>query len=229
MPTMAEAIRDAVKHAGGRATRHQIRAYIDEHYAGQWQPATLTAHLYACVVNNRKAYEHHPHAPRFLYKYPDGTFELYDEKRHGPNIWDPATQSMEPEDVAPETTDASVSLERDVEDALVNNLAAIEPGLMFLERQVSTPVGRVDILARHSDGITTVIEIKVGEAKHGAVGQVAKYMGRYAKEGRVRGILVSNDFSEGAESAASMIPGLQLYRFRVRFDFEQVPAAPSVK
>jgi hypothetical protein len=53
------------------------------------QPATLSAHLYPRAVNNPKAYVHHPNAERFLYKLADGTFELYDEEVHGPNLWVP--------------------------------------------------------------------------------------------------------------------------------------------
>jgi hypothetical protein len=41
------------------------------------------------VVNNPKAYTHHPHAERFLYRNIDGSLEFYDDKIHGPNLWAP--------------------------------------------------------------------------------------------------------------------------------------------
>ena len=64
-----------------------IRQFVDERYPGIWQPSTLTTHLYG--ARSKKSYIHHPHAKRFLYKNADGTFALYDEGSHGPNIWTP--------------------------------------------------------------------------------------------------------------------------------------------
>ena len=48
-----------------------------------------SAHLYACVVNNRKAYIHHPSIEKFMYRHSDGSFELYSEQMHGQNQWAP--------------------------------------------------------------------------------------------------------------------------------------------
>ena len=88
MATMKQAIKEAFEQSEGALSKEVIRQFVDERYPGIWQPATLTAHLYACAINNPKSYIHHPHAKRFLYKNADGTFELYDEGSHGPNIWD---------------------------------------------------------------------------------------------------------------------------------------------
>ena len=124
MTTMAQVIRSFVEEAGGSVTSEQIRRHIVAEYSGQWQPRTLQAHLYACAVNNPKAYIHHPSAVRFLYKNADGSFELYSEQLHGPNEWAPTEGEDEVQGVE-ELVETSISLERDIEDHLVHHLDGI--------------------------------------------------------------------------------------------------------
>ena len=70
---------------------------------------------------------------------------MYDEKAHGPNLWAPD----EAENVwAEQAGEASITLERDIEDQLVHQLEALEEGLTFVGRQVKCDVGRVDIAGR---------------------------------------------------------------------------------
>ena len=47
---------------------------------------------------------------------------------------------------AEQAVEASISLERDIEDQLVHQLDALEEGLTFVGRQVKYDVGRVDIV-----------------------------------------------------------------------------------
>ena len=62
---------------------------------------------------------------------------------------------------------------------------SLEPGLGLVARQETTDVGRIDILARARDGQTVIVELKVGEGRDAAIGQVARYVGWYTrKEGR---------------------------------------------
>ena len=68
MATMKQAIKEAFEQSEGALSKEVIRQFVDERYPGIWQPSTLTAHLYACAINNPKSYIHHPHAERFLYK-----------------------------------------------------------------------------------------------------------------------------------------------------------------
>ena len=118
MTTMAQAIKsDAWQSAGGPVTAEQIRQHIDAEYRGQWQPRTLQAHLYACAVNNPKAYLHHPSTERFLYRRQDGSFELYSLQLHGPNEWVPTEGEDGVQGVA-ELVETSISLERDIETTL---------------------------------------------------------------------------------------------------------------
>ena len=108
-----------------------------------------------------------------------------------------------------------------MEDHLVSNLDSLEEGLTIVGRQVTVDVGRVDILARSSEGEKVVIELKVGEAKEAAIGQIARYMGWYTRADgfRPRAILVAASFPETVKYAASAIPGLRLTSYRVMFAF----------
>ena len=227
MATMFQAIEEAFDESGGALSREAIKQSVESRYPGKWQPATLSAHLYACAINNPRAYVHHPHSRRFLYRRADGTFELYEEKAHGPNLWAPD----QAENVSGEqAVEASISLERDIEDQLVHQLDALEEGLTFVGRQVKCDVGRVDIAGRGADGATVVIELKVGEAKDSAIGQIARYMGWHQQQeaaGTVRGILVASDFPEGVQHAALAIPNLALRRYRIQLTFDDASLSAS--
>jgi hypothetical protein len=222
MTTMAQAIRTFIESAGAPVTSDQIKRHIEAEYLGQWQPRTLQAHLYACAINNPKAYVHHPSAVRFLYKNGDGSFELYSEQLHGPNEWAPTEGEDEVQGVE-ELVETSISLERDIEDHLVHFLDVLEKGLTLVGRQVVIDVGRIDILAQDAKGQRVVIEVKVGQAKDSAVGQIARYLGWYARaDGKpARGILVASEFPEGVRYAATAIPNLMLIAYRVQFSFER--------
>lgn len=65
MATMAQAIKEAFAESGGALSREAIKRSVESRYPGKWQPTTLTAHLYGRVINNPKAYVHHPHSERF--------------------------------------------------------------------------------------------------------------------------------------------------------------------
>ena len=222
MVTMSQAIKEAFEESDGALSKEAIKQSVESRYPGKWQPTTLSAHLYACAINNPKAYVHHPHSERFLYKHADGTFELYEEKAHGPNLWAP-NEADDVSEEAEQAIEASISLERDIEDQLVHQLDALEEGLTFVGRQVKCDVGRVDIVGRGADGATVVVELKVGEAKDSAIGQIARYMGWHQQHqgaGTVRGILVASDFPEGVQYAARAIPNLALRRYRIQLAFE---------
>ena len=122
-----------------------------------------------------------------------------------------------------ELVETSLSLERDLEEHLVDNLETIEKGLKFVGRQFNTDVGRIDILAEDRDGCRVVIEVKVGEAKDSAVGQIARYLGWFAHtDGKPpRGILIAAEFPEGVRYAATAIPNLTLLTYKVHFSFER--------
>lgn len=107
-----------------------------------------------------------------------------------------------------ELVETSISLERDIEDHLIHNLDSLEKGLKFVARQFTTEVGRVDILAEDTKGCRVVVEVKVGEAKASAIGQLARYLGWFAKQdGKPpRGMLVAAEFPEGLRPRPPQFP-----------------------
>ena len=221
MPTLAQAIRAHLDSVGGKVTAEQIKQAINAEYPGQWKASSLQTQLYASVANNPKTYLHYPWAQKFLYKNSDGTFELYSEERHGPNEWAPPEGEDAVEPVS-ELAETSISLERDIEDHLIQHLDTLEKGLKFVARQFRTDVGRIDILAEDKQGGRVIIEVKVGEAKDSAVGQIARYLGWFTKLDRKapRGMVVAAGFPEGVRYAATAVSGLTLHAYRVSFSFE---------
>lgn len=222
MTTMADAIREYVESQERRVSSDEIKSAVMAKYSDKWRPSTLQAHLYGCVVNNPKGYLHHPNAKKFLYKNTDGSFEIYSEEKHGPNEWEP-TEGEDETTEASELLEASIGLERDIEDHLINNLSAIEPGLELVSRQFSTDIGRIDILARDKQGSRVVIELKVGEAKDSSLGQIARYLGWFSKldSKQPRGILIASGFPEGVRYGAAALSNLQLLKYSVHFSFEE--------
>lgn len=146
-----------------------------------------------------------------------------------------ASSAVEPEEMAAamvgeaspsvltEYVESSLSLERDLEDHIIGHLDALEAELELVSRQETIEVGRLDLLAKDRNGETVIIELKAGEAKDAAIGQIARYMGWFSrKNGRTpRAILVAGSFSESVRYAAMAIPGLKLVTYRVSFNFEE--------
>lgn len=230
MTTMAGAVRHFVESSSTGVTSREIRDHINAAYLDKWTPGTLTAHLYGCAVNQPKAYVHHKSAEKFLYRADDGRFFIYDERKHGPNVWAPVAEDplieeeVETVDAIEQRIEASISFERDVEEHLIRTLGTLEKGLRFVDRQVVIDVGRVDILAEDANGRRVVIELKVGDAKDAAVGQIARYLGWYARKDQKppRGMLIAGDFPEPVRYAAEAVKNLELVRYRVQFAFDSI-------
>ena len=123
----------------------------------------------------------------------------------------------------PASLDSKLTLERDMQLALRQNIEALEPGLQIIdagnERQVAT--GRIDLTCTDRSNRTVIIELKAGKADDRAITQLMGYMGDLREENGVspRGILIAHDFTERTRSAARMIPDIQLKTYQVRFSF----------
>ncbi len=130
-----------------------------------------------------------------------------------------------------EPPEAVLSLERDLNAALRQNIEQLEPGLHIIDggKERSVASGRIDILAEDAAGRKVVIELKAVRAPRDAVAQVLAYMGDMISEtaGEVRGLLIAPDFDPKAVSAARMVPALELRRFSFQFSFETVGEAAA--
>jgi endonuclease len=233
-----EAIREAFSSLQGVRATTEINAWIQQQYPNRWEPSTISAHLYGGSVNSAKAYKHHPHIPKFIFTQGNGRYELYDTDKHGEYIHGvPQDETTELEEELTEVTadetiaavEASLTLERDLENFLVQDIGRVEGGLRLFQyqgklgKQFETPVGILDLLCEDANGQLVVIELKAGQARDSAVGQISGYIGWIRKnvaDGKnVRGILVAQDFTDRVRFGAAAI-GISLLRYRVKFSFE---------
>lgn len=140
------------------------------------------------------------------------------------------------DDVAPANAEDEVldalemkfGLERDLQLALRRNIDQLEPRLEIIDggKERSIASGRIDITARDERGTATVIELKAGAADRDAVAQILAYMGDLMdNEDQVRGVLVAQEFTPRAVSAARRDPLLQLVEYRFQFTFERIGGA----
>jgi hypothetical protein len=118
-------------------------------------------------------------------------------------------------------------LERHLQESLRAEIDQLEAGLEIIDGGVERSVnsGFIDILAKDRDSSFVVIELKAGQAKREAVGQITGYMGDLLAEepgAAVRGILVAADFDKSCISAVRVIPALSLQRYRFAFSFEGI-------
>lgn len=99
-----------------------------------------------------------------------------------------------------------LQIEKAIESAYADNpelLHMLEAGLQLVGRQVETPIGRIDLLCRGSDGKYVVVEIKAKGAEDSVFGQILRYIGwihsNYPDEsGNVRGIILASQFLDKA-------------------------------
>jgi hypothetical protein len=129
-------------------------------------------------------------------------------------------------------TSASISFEKDLEEHIVKNLNQIEPGLSLYKkgrksgRQYKIEFGIIDLLTKDKNGNFVVIELKVGKATYGVIGQILSYIGwvrqNLSNNKEVRGIIIADDFHEKVKFAAQEIPNLLIKQYEVSFTFKNV-------
>jgi len=126
--------------------------------------------------------------------------------------------------------EATISLERDLENFLLTKLDSLEKGLKTYQgktgRQFQVKSGRIDILAQDEDKNFVVVELKAGTASESVLTQLLAYMAdvtaELSKGEAVRGIIVAYDFAEKLVAAATLLPTIKLMRYKVNFEFEEI-------
>ena len=124
-----------------------------------------------------------------------------------------------------DAVEITFGLEKDMQQALRQNIAQLEPGLQVIDggSERSVEAGFIDILARDANGHIVVIELKAVESKPEAVAQVLGYMGAIAEEEKqstVRGYLIAADHPKRVRWAAKAVPNLELRTYTISFGFE---------
>lgn len=118
-------------------------------------------------------------------------------------------------------TEASSIAERNLEDLVVAQLEAIEPGLRLEERQKSTPAGRLDLLCRDATGKYVVVELKRARGTDQVVGQILRYMGWLIEAhgtDKVRGIVIVQNKDQGLTYAVKAIPNVEVKQFKLHIE-----------
>lgn len=247
---LQDSIREIFTNKDEVFTTAQVKLRVHRSYPGRWKDNAIATHLGALSVNT-KAGLTLPNLRKnaFLFSLGGGRFRLWDAAtdgnwvvtENGVRLADddagdgPETDGGE-EVVETSNLEATISLERDMEESLAGGLQQLEPGLLLYSKdgvrgqQLDTGVvGRLDLLALDKDGKHVVIELKVGRADDGAVAQTMRYMGWVQRElagGKpARGILIAREFSDGAKFAALALPTLTLKEYRVAFSFSSVDLA----
>ncbi len=124
-----------------------------------------------------------------------------------------------------EVKEASISLERDLHSYYSTRVGDLEPGLNLVANGVEyqTDAGRIDLLARDVNSHLVVIELKAGEAKDNALGQLLGYVGCLsASESSVRGILVASSFDSRVVFAVKALPAIRLLQYQVSFNLQPI-------
>lgn len=124
-----------------------------------------------------------------------------------------------------ESIDASVSLERDLHSYLAARVSEIELGLVLVENGVEYPTeaGRIDLLARDAEHRLVAIELKAGQARDSALGQLLGYIGCLSStEPNVRGILVASNFDSRVVFAGKGLPHVKLLKYQLSFNLQEI-------
>ena len=109
-------------------------------------------------------------------------------------------------------------LEENLEEFVIQSLDEIEPGLSLLERQLSTPAGRLDLLCKDREGQYVVVELKRAQGTDQVVGQILRYMG-WVKDhyhtDKFRGIIIVGSKDRALSYAIKAAPNVQVKEFRL--------------
>lgn len=126
------------------------------------------------------------------------TRALRELKGRDVNIILDAIKSSEEEGLSTETILSSEEvteiIEKDIENFIENNPTLIDTNLKLKDRQIDTPVGRIDLLFEDNKGNPIVVELKLNKIGRDAVNQLRRYIDWIKKETKkqVRGAIVCN-------------------------------------
>lgn len=141
-----------------------------------------------------------------------------------------------PEDEIEETTEdengeQKFALEYQLRDFLAENIQTIlinnKRLRLFVDQtgrdgvEYQTDIGRIDILAVDNEGDFYVFELKRSRDSDKAIGQVSRYMGwvhnTIGRDKNIIGVIVAKSISERMKYAASVIPNIFLFEYKVEF------------
>ncbi len=238
-----EAIEEVFANESGVLSTRQVVERIYAKYPDQpWKRNTISAHLIGLSVNHPSSQHHRVRQHAFLFSLGNGRYRRWNPEQDG--VWEITEQGVRLSDESEESrvaegefesqaVDTSLSLERDMERALLTDLEQLESGLRLYEEdgllgnQLDTgAVGRLDILGIDRNDDLVVVELKARKANDRVCGQILRYMGwvkeNLAGQRQVWGIIVADDFSESLKYAVQAMPNVALKKYKIRFEFTDV-------
>jgi len=108
--------------------------------------------------------------------------------------------------------------ECNLEEFIVQQLEAVEPGLLLVHRQLPTPAGRLDLLCQDRCNNWVVVELKRDQGTDQVVGQVLRYMGwvkEHHRTDKVRGIIIVGKMDQALSYAIKAVSNIQVKEFKL--------------
>jgi len=238
MVTCKDAVIEAVTKLGSVVSTREVIDYVYNKYPDKpWKESSIRCHLIGLSVNHPSS-RHYPtlHRQACLFWVGRGRYRLYDPKKDGKSVVEDRQASLFGEkgleDIEREeiSSEAVISLERDLEEYIIGNLNQIEDGLRLYSkkgirgRQLNTDVGRIDILAMDKNDNFVVIELKAGTANYPVIGQILGYISwvrqNIAKDKEVRGLIIADNFDRRLKFASLETTNVSLKTYQVNFTFK---------
>lgn len=251
---IAELMIDAQQELSNPCSPDEVVAWFAQRYP-LVEKTSVDAHIDGLTVNNPSRRYHPSLARRTPLFYKEGRGRLrrlfrYDPQIHSAggnesvDVSDPDIEAAESDlasevGVIEDSATMEFALEAYLEEFIVTNWHLIDWGRR-LEiwhgpngengHQLSTPVGRLDFLAKDLDtGVLVVIELKRGRTSDQVIGQAARYMGWLRErlagpDEPVEGIIIAGDADERLYYATTAVPGLAVYTYQISFTLEPARA-----
>ena len=233
MATCKDAVISALKELGKvSSTKEVIECVYSRHPDKPWKPVSIRCHLIGLSVNHPSS-KHYPtlHRQACLFYVGNGRYKLFDPKQDNADSTIEEENNIETVD-SDEFIEATISLERDLEQYIIRDLNQIKEGLKLYSnkgisgRQFNTEVGRIDILAYDKNDDLVVIELKAGTANYAVIGQILGYISWVRKnlsQGKgVRGIIIADDFDKRVKYASSELANIALKKYEVSFKIKNI-------
>lgn len=233
MATCKDAVINALKELGGVTSTKEVIDCVYKNYPDRpWKPVSIRCHLIGLSVNHPSS-KHYPtlHRQACLFHVGNGRYRLLNPKEDivdSPQNYENDVESIDSD----EFIEATISLERDLEQYIIRDLGQIENGLKLYSdkgisgEQFNTEVGRIDILSLDKNDDFVVIELKAGTANYSVIGQILGYISwirkNLANGKRVRGIIIADDFDKRVKYASLELSNIQLKKYEVSFKIKDV-------
>ena len=165
-----------------------------------------------------------------------GLWEIYKNDFEGLGIRQVIESSVDVDEETPiEGETFQFPIEANLRDFLILNLHTIKGNKLKLyfdgtgrdgKEYPTGGLGFIDILTIDEDGNFVVFELKLSKGPDRAIGQILRYMGwvkmNLANGKKVSGIIVANKMDEKIKYAVSMVEGIKLFEYELKFDLSLV-------